>query len=51
MFIHTILPPAVCSVPTKPDNGMIVSDGSYFIERNAIFTCVRTGLELMDMGA
>ncbi len=39
MFIHTILPPAVCSVPTKPDNGIIVSDGPYFIESNATFTC------------
>ncbi len=31
--------PAVCSVPTKPDNGIIVSDEPYFIESNATFTC------------
>ena len=30
---------AVCSVLTKPDNGIIVSDGPYFIESNATFTC------------
>ncbi len=30
---------AVCSVPTKPDNGIIVSDGPYFIESNATFAC------------
>ncbi|XP_064405955.1 sushi, von Willebrand factor type A, EGF and pentraxin domain-containing protein 1-like isoform X2 [Halichondria panicea] len=29
----------VCSVLTKPDNGIIVSDGPYFIESNATFTC------------
>ncbi|XP_064406448.1 sushi, von Willebrand factor type A, EGF and pentraxin domain-containing protein 1-like [Halichondria panicea] len=29
----------VCSVPTKPDNGIIVSDGPYFIESNATFAC------------
>ena len=39
MFIHTIPLPAVCSVPTKPDNGIIVSDEPYFIESNATFAC------------
>ncbi len=30
----------MCSVPTKPDNGIIVSDGGpYFIESNATFVC------------
>ncbi len=39
LFIHTISLTAVCSVPTKPDNGIIVSDEPYFIESNATFTC------------
>ncbi len=30
---------AVCPVPTKPDNGIIVSDEPYFIESNATFAC------------
>ncbi len=30
---------AVCSVPTKPDKGIIVSDEPYFIESNATFAC------------
>ena len=39
LFIHTISLTAVCSVPTKPNNGTIVSDEPYFIESNAIFAC------------
>ncbi len=37
-YVHGIST-AVCSVPTKPDNGIIMSDGPYFIESNATFAC------------